>query len=828
MGKYAKKRLFESCRLLRQANKLLEKVVSKEVYKELGDLPEQCQCCAIDMGNIIESYLSEGSESVHLLEQYTELIYQFSCLHITDTKAYKLLEQINECVAKLPEKIDQEMSDKLEVIFLPYKAAMWDSLESLYLAAKEDPLCNAYCIPIPYYDKNPDGSFGEIHYEGDQYPKNIEITSWEKYQIKLRLPDVTYIHNPYDNWNYVTSVHPDFYAKELKKYTEELVYIPYFVLAEIDPTDQNAIDRMKHFITTPGVIYADKVIVQSEKMRQIYRTEYEKTVLHNRKIYYKGIQHKFLSMQSPKIERIERLKNEKRSVPAEWEKLVNSSKKIVLYNTGIGTLLQAREKAIDKIEYTLEEFKKDREVVLLWRPHPLYLSTINSMHVELSERYKKIIEKYRNEAWGIYDDTADLDRALLLSDAYYGDGSSIVEIYRKLNKPILIESPYLKKKDLFYDIEFENIFLDKDELWFTAYYFNGLFKMKRNEWIPEFVGTFPNEKLDGFRLYSSILEYDNKLYFTPLRAKEIAVFDKSNGKINKISIEKLEIGYLDGYTGWNYLSAVLYGNKIIFFPHQRTAIVQYDIEKNRLSKIETWVKEIVDYKLCFPRLYAKVVIDEGIVYAPVAGSNLLQIINMESGQAKIYQIGEKGVSFGDICVINSKSYLCPLEGEEIIEWSNNLHQIIRKMKIYDTSDNIKFRSMVNYNSNLYFFPDQYNAVIQINDNGEMKYENIFNSIFQQYYEFQSPIESKYICSNVYDNELYVYCHTIKKLVRIIGSNAKVKRIGIEVNEEKNKDYFAAKQMYQECLFNEKENIIEENSTYQLGDFLTILKSSENK
>ena len=43
----------------------------------------------------------------------------------------------------------------------------------------------------------------------------------------------------------------------------------------------------------------------------------------------------------------------------------------------------------------------------------------------------------------------------------------------------------------------------------------------------------------------------------------------------------------------------------------------------------------------------------------------------------------------------------------------------------------------------------------------------------------------------------------------------MKRIGIEVNEEKNKDYFAAKQMYQECLFNEKENTFLNQTTNEI-------------
>ena len=63
-----------------------------------------------------------------------------------------------------------------------------DSLESVWKAAEEDEYCDAYVVPIPYYDKNPDGSFREIHYEGNQYPSYVPITSYEDYDIKSNVP----------------------------------------------------------------------------------------------------------------------------------------------------------------------------------------------------------------------------------------------------------------------------------------------------------------------------------------------------------------------------------------------------------------------------------------------------------------------------------------------------------------------------------------------------------------------------------------------------------------------------------------------------------------
>lgn len=117
-----------------------------------------------------------------------------------------------------------------------------------------------------------------------------------------------------------------------------------------------------------------------------------------------------------------------------------SFKKIVFYNTGVTALLNYNEKALRKIEHVFKLFYENREeAALLWRPHPLIESTLKSMRPQLWEGYRNIRDQYIRDGWGIYDDTADMDRAIELSDAYYGDGSSIVQLYQKVGKPAMIQ-----------------------------------------------------------------------------------------------------------------------------------------------------------------------------------------------------------------------------------------------------------------------------------------------------------------------------------------------------------------------------------------------------
>ena len=62
------------------------------------------------------------------------------------------------------------------------------------------------------------------------------------------------------------------------------------------------------------------------------------------------------------------------------------------------------------------------------------------MHPELYGEYMEIVEGYKAAGWGIYDDSPDMDRAIAVSDAYYGDSSSLVWLYKVTGKPIMIQN----------------------------------------------------------------------------------------------------------------------------------------------------------------------------------------------------------------------------------------------------------------------------------------------------------------------------------------------------------------------------------------------------
>lgn len=408
--------------------------LNAKAYDVAGGALTDCQDAAISIGEAIEQLAGDGTDAVHFLEQYCEKVYQTS-LHLGDFPAQKIYKLLEGALIRAENEI-KHMPVRKTAVFLPYTASMWDSLESVWKAACDDEEWESVVIPIPYYNRNTDDSLGEMQYEGAEFPEDVSVTDWQQYSLEKEHPDIIFIHNPYDQFNIVTTVHPLFYASRIKDYTEKLVYIPYFV-------HQNDIVA-EHYCVLPGTIYADVVILQSEKVREQYLRYYEAALpALVEKQGREAIEKKFLALGSPKFDVSADSQND---IPEEWREFLGQGKKVIFFNTHLRGLMQGQsEQFLRKLEWVFNFFQKQEDVVLLWRPHPLMVETARAMNSEAVEPYLKLVDRYRRQKIGIYDDSRELHRAIDLSDAYYGSGSSVVELFRQQGKPVMLMSEQIRE-----------------------------------------------------------------------------------------------------------------------------------------------------------------------------------------------------------------------------------------------------------------------------------------------------------------------------------------------------------------------------------------------
>lgn len=608
--------------ILSQAHLEIRILMKDKNNAAAADLLRQCQEGAAVLGGFIEEADKECHAIISLLEDYCEIVYQCYEKIIKGIESSIDVDEIWHRLCKALSEVEYSLKNDIplryEIVFMPYKSSMWDSLESVWQAAIKDGQCDVYVVPIPYYDRKADFSFGQFHYEGGDFPDNVVITDYRSYDLEKRKPDIIYIHNPYDAHNLVTSVAPQFYADKLKVHTECLAYIPYCIYGEPDsPEGEETIEFCSRYIT-PGLLLSDRVILQSENFRSAIVNTLLRYCGKDRGFWEK----KIIALGSPKYDKVCILDSSKDNIglevsatstspliPGEWQKYLvkpdGGKKRVIFYNTSLNALLQHGEQMNRKIRSVLACFYEHREeCTLLWRPHPLIKATIESMRPALWEEYKKIVDTYRMGGWGIYDDTSDFHGAFAASDAYYGDFSSLQLLYQETGKPLLGQNVDI----LDYRKRFvtENIYYDGKYIWATALDFNGLFRMNPENCEISYMGSFPEEKAEDYRMFYGIAEYGTKLYFCPYNARHIAVYDKASGEFDTV-ILKENIRKIDK----KFASILSYGRYMYLQGSRAHTIVRLDIETNDVVYIENWVVEMKERQIKeFPYLLQR----DGYIY----------------------------------------------------------------------------------------------------------------------------------------------------------------------------------------------------------------------
>ena len=554
MSRSFRKQVFTMINLLDKANRTLKVSLTAKRINEDGiqQLLRDCQETAITIGSELEMLYGEGTESVHMLEEYCESLYQMTQTLKNLDKRRSIMNQLITQVKAIRRLIGNQVPDRTEIVFLPYKAAMWDSLESVWMAASADENCDTYVVPIPYYDRNPDGTFSQYHYEGEELPDYVPVTHYENYDIQKRWPDIVYIHNPYDQYNYVTSIDPRFYSCELKKYTNTLVYIPYY----------STTGGMSEAQESCSAYYqADYIVIQAEKYRKFFDP-----ALPNEK---------FLPFGSPKFDRIIRICKHPPEPPEEWKEKLNG-KKVYFYNTSLNGMLGDTKSFLKKMEYVFSCFQGRDDACLLWRPHPLFESSLDSMRAQFRPAYDMLKNYFMKYDLGIFDDTPDIANTIALCDAYIGDAAtSVTSLFGIVGKPLFILDNNINTipgVDDWKGKAIPGFTITGDNAWMIAQG-NKLYHSPNGDYQYRYFCDLSDYAYGYY--YSQVITIGEKHYVCPANARDIIVI--SEGKIEKKVILEQCIEQAGAFAG-----AIASGKYLFLIPNNYPAIVRYDTETKEI------------------------------------------------------------------------------------------------------------------------------------------------------------------------------------------------------------------------------------------------------
>lgn len=723
MRKFHQEQVLELIKTLNEAHSELLSLYSEQNIKMFIGLLADCQECAIQIGNYIDSLEGEGTTTVSLLEEYCEILYFANVETENGGDSGNFLVRLQDQLGKIESSVMNELrQSKIEIAFLPYKASMWDSCESVWMAAKNDPQCDAYVVPIPYFDRNPDGTLGQMYYEGTQYPDYVPIVDWQSYNLEERRPDIIVIHNPYDERNRVTSVHPYFYSSRLRNLTDLLVYIPYFVV-------QN--DVPEHFCVCAGVCNADKVFVQSEKVLHTYSRVFKAyTQEHDREELFGKAEDKFVALGSPKFDKVINMNLVSLDIPDDWRALIErpdgSRRKVVLFNTSIGAILQGDAAYLKKILHVFSCFRRRDDVVLLWRPHPLNQATYHSMRPQLLGTYEQIIAQFKRDGYGIYDETPDVHRAIAVSDAYYGDSSSsLVSLYQFTGKPLMMQDVQCVQEGDSHPLAIQQLYDDGVHYWFSGIQFNGLFKMDKQSWEVEFLGVFPNSGINQIGLYRAMAHLDGKMYFAPGSADSIAVYDMKDNTFSLIEIaEPKEPKGLNYYSNFKFSNVIVYKKAVFFVASSYPAIIRLDSVSGEMVYITDWVPVITGMANDMDDLFFadRLVVHDNCFVVASCCSNAVVRFDMDTLTSTVYSVGSGSNRYSGICYDGIDYWLSPRHNGPVVRWNMSTNYLSEYSDYPEgfSADQYSFWSIIYAENHVWLFPTYANMCIKICiDTGKM-------------------------------------------------------------------------------------------------------------
>ena len=141
----------------------------------------------------------------------------------------------------------------------------------------------------------------------------------------------------------------------------------------------------------------------------------------------------------------EKLVNVEKKISKKWKpflyKVDGSRKKMIMYSIAVSSVIDYKEKAIHKLQRVLDIFKDYKEeICLLWYWDVIMEDVLRLDYSDLWNELQNIVNQYKEENWGIYEEESDKDLMVRVCDAYYGDGSVVSKAMVMAKKPVMLQN----------------------------------------------------------------------------------------------------------------------------------------------------------------------------------------------------------------------------------------------------------------------------------------------------------------------------------------------------------------------------------------------------
>lgn len=379
--------------------------------------------------------------------------------------------------------LKKNFDKKIRAVFFCYEYQTFPTFQSIYelLRNSDKFICELVHVPFYHVDKEYNEEIEIKDYIANGY-KNIIKSS--EYKLNESSPDIAFFLKPYD------LIPKEYYIDEIKKVIDKIIYIPYGM--EIGATKESMRYQYQlplHDNAWMCISYCNKHYERAKK----YSSQKGKN--------YYLIGHPRMDLVTMDFSNDETYKSIKQKA---------NGRKIFMYNPHFtiddgdnwGTF---KLYGIDILEY----FSKNKDVFLLFRPHPFLEMALKKSYEK--EKLKKMEAILKENSDNIYVDTnGNYLISMHVSDVLISDANSFVPEYLIYNKPII----YTKKPKTtgFKNLELEKLLYvsktSKQIIGYIENLKNGNDPLKKNrEKMVKQIFKYDKEKSVANKIYEFIINY---------------------------------------------------------------------------------------------------------------------------------------------------------------------------------------------------------------------------------------------------------------------------------------------------------------------------------
>lgn len=414
---------------IHSVHETMRNLIAERKWNDATSLCCKCQELAVWVGNSIETTFDSKTRSKKLslisaLEEYCEdayKLYEILSGEIIDI-AMEQNSRMIESLSQLTALYNNKCRENNQVLFLPIHVNDWNALLPLYqdeLAKQNvDGSLEIYVMPLPYYERMDDGNMGDAHWDFNFFANDLPLVDYHQVKIEQFHFRTIYFVDPYDSYQSGMTVDTSYYSEKLYQICDELILVDSLIVS--NPLDEKTMENLKHYVFTPGVMRADRMIVPDADTKAAFE-----------KILCDG---NFLAGEHS-ILVDERIKEQWRN------KRGHTEKKKLLFYTSISDFYGYPDKVFDWLDSRMEVLEESKD-----RLHILWVAPIGLQNLflkdypELQSVFKTFMEKIQDKCGASVISEYDVEEQMDEFDAFYGSPGYLMNQCAQRKLPIMIRN----------------------------------------------------------------------------------------------------------------------------------------------------------------------------------------------------------------------------------------------------------------------------------------------------------------------------------------------------------------------------------------------------